>query len=175
MVLQPIAYSRYVLLVAFCALINVGCGSSNTPDSPLAARTLTSLAVQPGTAEATAPEGTLPFTALGTFTQAPTTDEVTAQWSSSDTNVVTVNAATGEATCIAVGGPVIITANASQKQATAQLSCVAAPQAGSGNCTYQCPSTRCGALTGYCSISTGNACRQVYDPGRCAQGRPAGG
>ena len=171
MVLQPLAYSRLAFLVAFAAT-SLGCGSSNMPGS---SRSLTSVAVQPGTAEATAPTGTLPFIALGTFNQAPTTDDVTAQWSSSDTGVVTIDAATGIATCIAVGGPVTITAQASQKQAVAQLTCVASPQPASGSCVYQCPSTRCGALTGYCSISTGNACRQVYDPVQCPVGKPAGG
>ena len=170
MVLQPILYPRFTFLILFFAVIGVGCGSSNTP-----IRSLVSLTVQPGTAEATAPTGTLPFTALGTFNQAPMTDEVTAQWSSSDTNVVTIDAASGLAKCIAVGGPVTITANASQKQAVAQLMCLAAPQGGSGNCAYQCPTTRCGALTGYCSISTGSSCRQVYDPAQCPTGQPAGG
>ena len=171
MVLKPIAYHHFAFLVAFSAAIGVGCGSSNTP---VPARSLTSLAVQPPTTEATAPTGTSPFIALGTFNQAPLTDDVTAQWSSSDTGVATIDAATGLATCIAVGGPVTITATASQKQAAAQLTCVAAPQAGSGNCAYQCPSTRCPALTGYCSISTGNACRQAYDSVQCPIGMPAG-
>ena len=169
--MQPIAYHHFAFLVAFSAAISVGCGSSNPAVS---ARSLTSLAVQPPTTEATAPTGTSPFTALGTFNQAPLTADVTAQWSSSDTGVVTIDSATGLATCIAVGGPVTITATATQKQAAAQLTCVMAPQAGSGNCAYQCPSTRCPALTGYCSISTGNACRQVYDSVQCPIGKPAG-
>jgi hypothetical protein len=46
-------------------------------------------------------------------------------------------------------------------------------QAQQGLCIYVCGSVRCGELTGYCSISTGNACRQVFDPRHCPRGQPA--
>jgi hypothetical protein len=148
-----------------------GCGGGMP-----AARNLLSVSVQPGVAEATAPTGTSPFTAAGTFDQAPTgEDNLTAQWSSSDPTIAMIDSSSGMATCVAAGGPITITASSGQKKGTAQLTCLAAPQAGSGNCAYMCGSTRCGALTGYCSISTGNACRQVYDPGECPTGQPAGG
>jgi hypothetical protein len=154
------------------AMLWLGCGSSSP--APVLGRHLLTITLQPGTAEATAPTGTLPFTASGTFDQPPSTeDNLAVQWASSDPSVATIDS-TGTATCIAVGGPVTITASSSQKSGTAQLDCVSAPQVGSGNCAYMCGSTRCGALTGYCSLSTGNACKQVYDPGQCPQGRPAG-
>ncbi len=151
------------------ALIWTSCGSEKP------ARTLVSVAVQPQNAEATAPSGTLPFTLSGAFDQPPQTqDNLSAHWSSSDTSVATIESNTGVATCVAVGGPVTITASSGDKQGTAELTCLAFPTGGSGNCVYQCGSTRCGALTGYCSLSTGGACRQVYDPAQCPIGRPAG-
>lgn len=158
-------------LFGLFALICTGCGGGTAP-----VRTLASVAVEPASAEATAPTGTLPFAATGTFDQPPTTqDNLSVRWSSSDTTVATIDSNTGTATCVGVGGPVTITASSGEKQGTAQLTCVASTLAGSGNCVYQCPSTRCGALTGYCSISTGGACRQVYAPAQCEPGRPAGG
>jgi hypothetical protein len=57
---------------------------------------LTSVAVQPGTAEATAPTGTSPFIVVGTFNQAPMTDDVTAQWSSSALDQVFISQKTCE-------------------------------------------------------------------------------
>jgi hypothetical protein len=160
-----------IYLFGLLALVWTGCGGGTTP-----VRALVSVAVQPANGEATAPTGTSPFTATGTFDQPPTTqDNLSAQWSSSDTTVATIDSNTGTATCVGVGGPVTITALSVEKQGTAQLTCVSSTQVGSGNCAYQCPSTRCGALTGFCSISTGGACRQVYDPGQCELGKPAGG
>jgi Bacterial Ig-like domain (group 2) len=171
-----IAGSRHIfnlLLLGLLALSWTGCGSNSTP----APRTLLSIAVQPGNGEATTPMGTLPFTVTGTFDQPPITqDNLNAQWSSSDTTVATVDPNTGLATCLSAGAPVVITASSGAKQGTAQLTCLASvPPPGSGNCAYICPSTRCGELTGFCSDTQGNACRQVYDPGRCPIGKPAGG
>jgi hypothetical protein len=168
--------SRYIFMLflfGLPALTWTGCGGG-TVGTPV--RNLVSVAVQPGNGEATAPTGTLPFTATGTFDQPPTTqDNLSAHWSSSDTTIAAIDSNTGTATCVGVGGPVTITALSGEKQGTAQLTCLASTNGASGNCAYQCPSTRCPALTGFCSISTGNACRQVYDPGDCPQGRPAGG
>ena len=167
-----IAGSRYIsnlFLLGLLALSWTGCGGNSTPS-----RTLLSITVQPGNGEATAPTGTLPFTATGTFDQAPTTQEnISAQWSSSDTTVATVDPTTGVATCVNVGGPVVITASSGMKQGTAQLTC--SVSLGSGNCVYVCGSTRCGALTGFCSSTQGNACRQISSPGSCPNGKPAGG
>lgn len=160
-----------LLLWGLLALNWTGCGGNSMPS-----RTLLSMAIQPSNGEATAPTGTLPFTATGTFDQPPTTqDTLRAQWSSSDTTVATVDPNTGLATCISAGGPVVITASSGMKQGTAQLTCSASESPGSGNCAYVCGSTRCGALTGFCSSTQGNACRQVYAPGSCPVGKPAGG
>ena len=171
---RVIAGSRNIsnlFLLGLLALSWTACGGNSTP-----ARTLLSIAVQPGNAEATTPTGTLPFTATGTFDQPPVTeDSLNVQWSSSDTTVATVDPNTGLATCVTVGGPVVITASSSAKQGTAQLTCLASRSSGSGNCVYICGSTRCGALTGFCSSTQGNACRQVYDLASCPIGQPAGG
>lgn len=149
-----------------------GCGGGTGSGVP--PRALISVSVQPASAEATAPTGTAPFTANGTFDQAPTTKEnLTVQWASSDSATATIDASSGLATCVADGGPVTITAISGGKRGTAQLNCLAAPQAGAGNCEYQCGSVRCGALTGYCSISSGNSCRAVFAPGACPKGKAA--
>jgi len=73
---------------------------------------------------------TVPFSATGTFAQPPTTQtNVPAQWSSSDTGTVHVDTNSGAATCVAVGGPVTITASAAGMtetlQSTATLTCAA--------------------------------------------------
>jgi hypothetical protein len=152
-------------------LASCGGGSMSTPP-----RTLLNVAVQPGNGDATAPTGTLPFSATGTFDQPPTIQTgLSCQWSSSNATVATVDPNTGVATCVGVGGPVTITAVTGGKQGTAQLTCSPSPPPESGHCVYVCGSTRCGELTGYCSGSEGGACRQAYDPGRCPVGRPAGG
>jgi hypothetical protein len=100
----------------------------------------------------------VPFSATGTFAQPPTTEtNIPAQWTSSDTNTATVNPSTGAATCVAVGGPVTITASAAGMsgtlQSTATLTC--APQ-GTGpvklvpnSLTFACHLD----LTGSCSCS----------------------
>jgi hypothetical protein len=157
------------LFLGLLALSWNGCGGSSTPS-----RTLLSIAVQPDNGEAVTPTGTLPFTATGTFDQPPTTQEnLSAQWSSSDTTIGAIDATTGLATCVGVGGPVVITASSGVKQGTAQLTCSVSP--GSGNCAYVCGSTRCGELTGFCSSTQGNACRQVHDLKSCPIGKAAGG
>jgi hypothetical protein len=133
------------------------------------------LDVQPKNGAAVSPNGTLPFTASATFDQAPTTeDNVAANWSSSDTSVASIDATTGVATCLKAGGPLTITASRDGKTGTADLECSDSTAIGSGNCVYQCGSTRCGALTGYCSVMSGGACRQVSAMGQCPVGKAAG-
>ena len=101
-----------------------GCGgSSMTPHQ------LVALAVSPIGAGANQGD-TVPFTATGTFAQAPTTQtNLPAHWTSSDANTATVNPNTGAATCVAIGGPVTITASAAGAggtlQSTASLTCAA--------------------------------------------------
>jgi len=138
-----------------------------------ATRQLTSIAVQPVDADALVPTGTLPFSATGTFDQPPTTQaNLPAEWVSSDATIATVDPNSGLATCVAVGGPIKITAEAAGKMASAMLTCLGS-QPQSGNCVYVCGSTRCGELTGYCESSAGGACRQGYDPVHCPKGQPA--
>lgn len=138
------------------------------------ARQLISISVYPASADAVAPTGTIPLSASGTFDQMPTTqDALTAQWSSSDLQVATVDVNTGLTTCVAQGGPVTITASASGKKGTSVVNCLPSKPSAAGQCVYVCGSTRCGALTGYCSISDNGACRQVYAAGNCPIGKPA--
>ena len=148
-----------------------GCGGG-TMSVP--ARQLVAISVQPSNGDAIAPSGTIPFAASGTFDQAPTTEESLAvQWSSSDPSVATIDAGTGIASCVAAGGPVTITASKGAKVGSGMLTCLGSPPAATGHCVYVCGSTRCGALTGYCSGSDGGVCRQGHDPGSCPIGKPA--
>jgi hypothetical protein len=56
------------------------------------------------------------FRATGTFDQAPTTQSsLPVQWASSDSNVASIDPNTGIATCLAVGGPITVTASATGK------------------------------------------------------------
>jgi hypothetical protein len=168
--LRPLFLGLGMSVCAGILLASCGGSSMSTPS-----RVLLSVAVQPGNGDATVPTGTLPFTATGTFSQPPTTQDLSAQWSSSNASVAMVDPNTGVATCVGVGGPVTITAMTNGKQGTAQLTCLASPPPQSGHCVYVCGSTRCGALTGYCSGSVGGVCRQAYDPAHCPVGQPAGG
>jgi hypothetical protein len=155
------------------ASIAVPLGSCGGPSSFPPTRRLISIAVQPNNADALAPNGTLPFSATGIFDQPPTTEtNLPAQWVSSDSPVATVDPNSGLATCVAVGGPITITATAAGKTASATLTCSSSPPR-SGNCVYVCGSTRCGELTGYCESSGSGACRQGYDPVHCQPGQPA--
>lgn len=106
--------------ISFSIMASCG-GSSMTPHQLIA------IAVSPTGAGANQGD-TVPFSATGTFAQAPTTQtNIPAQWTSSDTTTATVNPSTGAATCVAVGGPVTITASAAgmagNLQSTAELTC----------------------------------------------------
>jgi hypothetical protein len=79
-------------------------------------RQLIGVSVQPGSGQAVAPNGTVTFSATGTFDQAPTTQSsLPAQWASSDSNVASIDPTTGIATCLAAGGPITVTASAAGK------------------------------------------------------------
>ena len=100
------------------------CGASNSPPHQLVA-----IAVSPSGAGANQGD-TVPFSATGTFAQAPTTQtDIPAQWTSSDATTATIDLATGAATCVGIGGPVTITASAAGMggtlQSTAALTCAA--------------------------------------------------
>ena len=159
-----------ILLVAIAAVLS-GCGGGSTP---VPARQLVAISVQPSNGDAVAPSGTIPFVASGTFDQAPTTeDSLAVQWSSSDPSVATIDAASGIASCVAVGGPVAIKASKGAKTGSGMLTCLNSPPTATGHCVYVCGSTRCGALSGYCSGSDGGVCRQGHDAGACPTGQPA--
>src|SRR5262249_34521445 len=116
-----------MLLGGSCCL--AGCGGSSGPEGP---RQLVSIAVQPGSAQVIAPDGTVPFSATGTFDQAPTVEaNLPVQWASSDSSIATVDANSGIATCISVGGPVTVTGSATGKGGTVQgsglLTCQLSP------------------------------------------------
>jgi hypothetical protein len=103
-------------------------GGANFPP-----RQLIALVVSPTGAGANQGD-TVPFSATGTFDQAPTTQtNVPAQWSSSDTSTANIDPNTGAATCVGTGGPVTITASAAGMrgtlQGTGELTC-AAPGSG---------------------------------------------
>jgi Bacterial Ig-like domain (group 2) len=114
-------------LVAITVLTSCG-GGTVGPTPP---RQLISLTIQPNSSTATQ-GNTVPFSATGTFNQAPTTQtNLPVQWTSSDTNIATVDANTGTATCVSVGGPVNISASAAGKggmvSGSATLACEVSP------------------------------------------------
>ena len=97
------------IFMAVAALLS-GCGG--TPKE----RELVSISVQPGNAQAVVPGGTIAFSAVGNFNQAPLTlPNFAVQWSSSDSSIAVVDPATGLATCATVGGPVRIVGSAPAK------------------------------------------------------------
>jgi len=100
------------------------CGGPGSPPHQLVA-----LQVSPSGAGANQGD-TVTFSATGTFAQPPTTQtDLPAQWTSSDTGTVSIDSTSGAATCVAVGGPVTITASAAGMagtlQSTATLTCAA--------------------------------------------------
>jgi len=100
------------LLVLLGVLASCGGGS-------IGPRQLIGISVQPGNGQAIAPDGTVPFSATGTFDQAPTTQaNLPVQWTSSDSTVATIDPNTGIATCLVVGGPVTVTGSAAGKGGT---------------------------------------------------------
>jgi hypothetical protein len=104
-----------LIIVMMGAAVLSGCGGTSNPQE----RQLVSISVQPGNAQAVAPDGTIAFSAVGNFNQAPLTQpNFAVQWSSSDSNVATVDTATGLATCATVGGPVTIVGSAPGKAGT---------------------------------------------------------
>ena len=150
----------------------LGWGSASFSFPP-PTRHLVGIDVQPSDADALVSSDT-PFSATGTFDKKPTTVEnVSAVWISSDPTIVTVDSSSGVASCVAVGGPITITASAGGKTDSANLSCLAVPPSAVGHCVYVCGSTRCGEMTGYCASSDGGACHKAYDPVHCRVGQPS--
>jgi hypothetical protein len=168
------SYGMLVPISELLALFCIGCGGGmSTPP-----RALLSITVHPSNGNAWAPIGTLPFTAMGTFNQSPTTQtDFSVQWTSSDTSIASIDPNSGLATCVSVDAPkatVMITATADGKQGTAQLTCFSPeiPAREFGNCVSVCTVDHC-QLTGYCS-GVIDACYEGYDPRSCPVGRPAG-
>jgi hypothetical protein len=103
--------------LASLGMVLVNCGGGAAIG--VGTRQLIGVSVQPGSGQAVAPNGTLTFSANGTFDQSPTTQpSLPVQWASSDSNVASIDPNTGIATCLAVGGPVTVTASAAGKGGT---------------------------------------------------------
>lgn len=154
------------------ALAVASCGGGGQP------RQLIALAVQPSDAGAFLPSGAVPFSATGTFDQAPITQtNLTAQWASKDPSVVTIDPSTGLATCVAAGGPITVTASAAGKGGKVDgygtLECQVRPRNQAGLCEVD-PSTN--ELTGYCEGPNPqqiNHCLVTLDNANCRAGQPA--
>lgn len=149
-------------LLFAAGMVVTGCGDNKIP------RHLTSLSVTPGDVEAIAPTGTAQFSITGTFDRAPITDtSVVVEWTTSDSGVATVTAS-GISTCLAVGGPITVTATGQGAtgtvSASATLTCLSSnPSVGMGKCV----TTDGNGLTGYCVGARGGICREAYDPTNC--------
>jgi len=95
-------------------------------------RQLIGISVQPVSSQAFPPDGTVTFSATGTFDQAPTTQaNLPVQWASSDSTIATIDPNTGLATCLVAGGPITVTGSATGKGGTvegsAALTCQISP------------------------------------------------
>jgi len=120
-----VGLSGFWILFSF-AVLAASCGGGS-----MASRQLIALAVQPSSKIAIQGD-TVSFNATGTFDQAPTTQpNMPAQWTSSDESIASIDPNTGKATCVAIGGPVTITASASGKagmlHSSGALTCATSP------------------------------------------------
>lgn len=105
-----------VCLLAAFATTGIGCSSMNSMPN----RVLQSMVITPATADAqSSPSGQVQFSAMGTFSKAPSPAPVpfvapySGSWATSDLNVATIDQ-TGLAMCAAgANGTVTITATAS--------------------------------------------------------------
>ena len=130
-ILRSLAFVVLSEAMLLFLLFSSGCGGGGETFSMPPARQLIALDVQPphGTA---VQGGMVPFSAKGTFDQAPTTQQnMAVQWTSSDTTIATIDTS-GVATCIGVGGTLTITASSPGKggmvQGTAGLDCLIPPE-----------------------------------------------
>jgi hypothetical protein len=119
---------KFVLSMLGTLFCLAGCGGPTGP------RQLISIAVQPVAAQAIAPDGTVPFSATGTFDQRPTVQtNLPVKWASSDPTIATIDPATGVATCVTVGGPISVSGSTTGKGGTVQssgkLTCQLSPNA----------------------------------------------
>ena len=105
------SFGLFFLCASFA--LNCGCGATSPPQN----RSLLSIAVHPANSFAV-PGTTVPFAATATFDLPPLTENnFSAQWVSSDTTLATIDS-NGVATCVQLGGPITMTASASEKGAT---------------------------------------------------------
>jgi hypothetical protein len=138
--------------LGFSFLMLEGCGGLNSQP-----RQLIAIAVSPSGAGANQGD-TVPFSAIGTFDQGPTTQtNLPAHWASSDSSTATIDPNTGAATCMSIGGPVTITASAAGMggtlQSTGTLTC-AGPGTGPVKLVPNGLTFVCGlALNGSCECS----------------------
>jgi hypothetical protein len=107
-------------LLAVIATATVGCSSMNSTSN----RVLQSMILSPATADAQTTQGQVQFTAMGTFSKAPSPAPVpfvvpyTGTWASSNASIATITQA-GLASCVSgAAGTVTITAIASTNSAT---------------------------------------------------------
>ncbi len=95
---------KYVLSLLACGVLALlsACGGS--------ADTIQSVQVSPQQGQGTAPKGQVNFTATGTFKNDQSralTSQDGLMWTSSNTNVATINSLTGQATCLTEGSAAI--------------------------------------------------------------------
>jgi hypothetical protein len=133
---------------------------------------LISLKVEPGIGIALSDGGVMHFTATGTFDEAPFTQaNLPAEWTSSDPSVATVDA--GVATCLALGGPIGVTASAPGRggavTASGELACVSSIVRFGGRCALFSGNV----MSGYCLGARSGICHSAYDPTHCPAGQPA--
>jgi hypothetical protein len=147
-----------------------GCGTSPAPQP----RTLLSVAVQPNSATAVKNRG-VAFTATGTFNQAPTTQtNLSATWASSDVTIATIDPATGLASCVAVGGPVTVSASADAgtggvQKASGSLTCNDWTTVPRGRCVVDGNNALTGECAGVQVFQTG--CVITTDTATCSPGQ----
>jgi len=136
--------------LALC-VAQIGCGGGS-----IGPRQLVAVAVQPFSGQAIAPGGMVLFKASGTFDQEPRTQaNLRVQWISSNPNLASIDPAGGLATCLAVGGPVTVSASAVGKGGTvtgwATLDCRIPPNPvvrfDATNLGFNCSLRRRGILT----------------------------
>jgi Bacterial Ig-like domain (group 2) len=170
-------------LLSLLTVALVGCGGTSSPPQP---RVLLSIAVQPNPASAVK-QRQVAFSVTGAFNQAPTTQaNLAAAWASSDSTIATINPSTGLADCVAVGGPVTISAsvkssNGSLKQASANFTCTPWATIPLGRCLVDSNNALTGQCAGaqllnpkYCSVTTDNVACAVGQPSTSTQTRLCG-
>lgn len=155
-----------MILAIALALIAGGCGGGSSTTE----RRLVSISIQPGNSQAVAPGGTIAFSAVGNFDQAPLIQtNFAVQWSSSDSSVATIDLATGVATCATVGGPITIAGSAPGK---------AGAVTGSGVLTCQLSPNPVVKLStpsvgvGCQEVGFPSGCDCIYTPGNSINGDP---